>query len=209
MRRRVAVRRVPVIAVTGSYGSGKSTVARMLRCAGTRLIDADKLAHTLMRPGTATTRRIARAFGEGVLDRDNGIDRAALAELVFCDKRLLKRLCSIVHPAVIRMIKRMIKASKAGRAVILDAPLLIESGLRERADVLIVVKARRNDQIDRVHRKTGLKKSDIKKRIDSQIPLSEKVRMADFVIDNSGSLKETERQVRQIRGKMDLSRAVR
>lgn len=198
MTRRAPDKQKFVIGVTGSFGSGKTTVARILKSYQTRIIDADKLAHSLLNPGTDTYRRIIASFGKGILKDNKRIDRRKLAGIIFDDKRLLKRLNRIVHPAVIRIIKGRIRGSRA-KVIILDAPLLIEAGLRGMVDKLIVVRTSRDKQIKRIQKKTSLRKSDILKRIGYQIPLREKARLADFIIDNSGTLTETRKQVKEIR----------
>jgi dephospho-CoA kinase len=187
-----------VLGVSGSFGSGKTTVARILKSFGAEVIDADKIAHKFLKPGANTYRKIIRVFGKGVLKKDKTIQRRKLAEIVFGNKILLKKLNNIIHPEVIKEIKNLIRKTKA-RAIVLDAPLLIEAGLGKIVDKLIVVKICRNTQIRRLQNKASLSESDILKRIRCQIPLKEKVRLADFVIDNSGSIENTKKQVTEIR----------
>lgn len=183
-----------VIGVTGSFGSGKSTVAGMFLSKGAKVIDADTIAHRLLQPGTGTYKEIRRQFGDRVIAADKQIDRAALARVVFNSKSLLKKLDNIVHPSVIQAIKKEIKNTKDG-VIVLDAPLLLEVGLGGVVDALVVVKMRMQKQIARVENKFGMPKEDILKRIKSQIPLSVKLRLADFVIDNNGTLSNTRKQV--------------
>ncbi len=186
-----------ILGLTGSFGSGKSTVARMFKAAGAKIIDADRIAHETLSPKGAVYKKIVRVFGQEVV-RKNSIDRDKLGRYVFSNKRLLKRLQEIMHPVIIRTIKKEI-ASSPSRDIILDAPLLIEVGLEHLADKLLVVKISRERQIERLLRKTALSRADILKRIRAQFPLSAKVRMADFVIDNNGNLGETRKQVKGIR----------
>jgi dephospho-CoA kinase len=187
-----------VIGLTGSFGSGKSTVAGIFRSLGVEIIDADKLAHCLIMPGRGIYKRIIRAFGKGILREDKTIDRNRLADIVFNDRDALKALDRIVHPQVIAIIKNKIKASHH-KVIVLDAPLLIEAGLTDVTDKLVVVKASRKKQIERIRKKTSLSKTDILKRIKQQVPLRKKLCLADFVIDNNGSVRETKKQVEQIR----------
>lgn len=187
-----------VLGVTGTFGSGKSTVAGIFGKMGASVIDADDLARKCIYPGSRLYKKIVSVFGAGILAKNRQIDRAKLAESVFNNRDLLHKLNSVIHPEVIRNIKKEIKASKS-KIVILDAPLLIEAGLRNMVDKLIVVKISRDLQIKRIQKKLSIGKAQILKRIKCQMPQKEKVRLADFVIDNNGTLRETKRQVSQIR----------
>jgi dephospho-CoA kinase len=187
-----------VIGVTGSFGSGKTTVARMFKRRGVSIIDADKIGHCVIMPGKEAYRRIVRVFGKEVLTRDKRIDKRRLAGIVFNDSRALKKLNRITHPAIIKIIRDRIRKS-AIRTFILDAPLLIEAGLGRMVDALIVVKSSRKNQVLRIRRRDALSDRKIGQRIKRQIPLTRKIRLADFVIDNNGSIRETKEQVEQIR----------
>jgi len=186
-----------IIGLTGSFGSGKTTVSKMLRSFGAQIIDADSIARITLNPNTKIYTRIIKRFGTGILKKNKTIDRVKLGELVFNNKNLLNRLNKIVHPEVIRIIKNKIKNSSSC-VIVLDAPLLIEAGLTRMVDKLIVVKTEQKKQIRRIQAKFHLGKSDILKRVKAQIPLSDKVRFADFVIDNSATLQETRVQVLDI-----------
>jgi dephospho-CoA kinase len=186
-----------VIGITGSFGSGKTTVARMFAALGARVIDADRIAHQLLRPGTGIYRRIIRSFGQGVLARDGTIERRKLARIVFAKAKLLRKLNRMVHPAVIASIRKIIAKSKK-TIFVLDAPLLIEAGLKKEVDILIVVKSARKEQIERLLKKGICNKAQVLKRIKSQMALSKKMRLADFIIDNNGSIDTTRMQVKRI-----------
>jgi len=186
-----------ILGVTGSYASGKSSVARMLGELGAAVIDADKIAHDLIRPGRPAYKEMVRIFGKGILKKDKHIDRASLGCSVFGDERLLKKLDQSLHPRIITAIKEGIRASRA-KVVVLDAPLLLEAGLGQAVDKLIVVVASRAKQIQRARKKTGMSVSGISQRIDAQRPLEEKSAMADFIIDNNSTLQKTKKQVAQI-----------
>jgi dephospho-CoA kinase len=186
-----------ILGVTGSFGSGKSKVARMLSTYGARVIDADIIAHRVSRPGSKIYRKLINAFGCAVLQQNKNIDRRRLASLVFNNKELLRVLNDLIHPEVIRIIKERIKTARE-KLIVLDAPLLIEAGLAGLVDKLIVVKVKRDIQIARVRKKMHLSEADILKRIRHQIPLREKIRLADFIIDNSGSIARTKEQVGEI-----------
>jgi dephospho-CoA kinase len=185
-----------VIGVTGSFGSGKSTVAGMFQGLGACVIDADKIARRVVSPGGGCYKKLIHTFGPGILKKGR-VDRARLARLVFAEARLLRKLNRITHPAIIRIIKQDIRRAKKA-LVVLDAPLLIEAGLRKAVDKLIVVKVSKDTQLKRLRQK-GLKTNEIILRVKSQMPLSRKVRLADFIIDNNGTVEKTRKQVAQIR----------
>jgi len=187
-----------VLGITGSFGSGKTTVAKIFGSWGAKIIDADGIAHRIINSDTKIYKRIVSAFGEVILKKDKKIDRDKLAKLVFNNKHFLKILNNVTHPAIIRNIQKEIKRS-AEKIVVLDVPLLIETGLKKIVDKLLVVKISRRQQLKRIQDKTSLTKREILKRIGTQIPLSHKVRLADFVIDNSGTVKKTRKQAEQIR----------
>ncbi len=182
-----------VIGITGGIGTGKSTVARMLAPRGIPVVDADALAHAALRPHTAGYRAARKAFGT--------VDRRALAKLVFENTAARRRLERIVHPAVIKAIRERVASCRAP-AIIVDVPLLIEAGMQRMADAVVVVTAPRAVQIERLARRSKLMRAAILRRIRAQMPLSEKVRLADFVIDNSRSLQYTRNQVVALRRKL-------
>ena len=191
-----------VLGITGSFGSGKSTVARLLAARkGATIIDADAICHKLIKPGSKVYFKIIKAFGSGILCRGKKISRRSLAKEAFCNETRLSVLNKIIHPDAVKIIKQKISAAKRG-LVIVDAPLLIEAGLRQSVDNLIVVNIRKYSQLKRLLARKNMPKSQILKRISLQMPLKEKVRLADFVIDNNGSLKETKNQVALIRRKL-------
>jgi dephospho-CoA kinase len=187
-----------ILGLTGSFGSGKTSVARIFRSYGAKIIDADKLTHQVIRPGENVYKGIVKIFGRQILKQNKSIDRRKLARIVFGDRKLLIKINRIMHPEIIRMIKKKIRTAPA-KIVILDAPLLIEAGLETIVDKLIVVTLTRKKQIERILKKHALKKSDIIKRIEAQMPLEKKVRLADFIIDNNGSVQTTKKQVQRIR----------
>lgn len=179
-------------------GSGKSTVARMFKTSDCQLIDADCLGHDLMFIGTGVYREIIKSFGRLILKPDNSIDRAKLASVAFANKAALSKLNSIVHPAVIAQIRRRIKGSDK-KIIILDAALIIESGLRKMVDKLVVVTASRQQQILRSQKRLGLSKIEVSRRIKYQISQNAKLCLADFIIDNSGVISKTREKVSEIR----------
>lgn len=163
------------IGITGSLGSGKTTTAKYFKSLGASVIDADKIVH-------------------GLIDKPT---RIKLAKLVFNHKKYLTKLNNLIHPLVIEIIegrlRQYLKKNKA--AVVIDAALLIESGLHRRLNKLLVVSIDKNTQLKRLK---SLNRDEAEKRIRNQISLKEKIRLADFVVDNNGTRQETEKQVRSI-----------
>jgi len=187
-----------IVGLTGSFGSGKSTVAKIFRSYGAKVIDADKLAHQCLKVKSPACKKIIRIFGKGIFDSRGNVDRAKLGQIVFRNKILLKKLNWIVHPEVIKAIKNEIKRIKRG-LVVLDAPLLLEAKAAKLVDKIAVVKISRKKQVERLKAKLGISEAEILRRIKCQLPLPLKIRLADFVIDNSSTLKETKKQVAEIR----------
>lgn len=198
MKRHSQNKKKIVIGVTGTFGSGKTTVANIFRSFGARVIDADKIAHGLLIPGSQTYAKIIRNFGPAILKKDKTIDRRRLSAIVFEDKKKRNKLNNIIHPQVTRIIKRRIRDSSS-KVIVLDVPLLIEAGLINLVDKLIVVKIDPKKQIVRLAAKTSLGKDEILKRINAQIAQNRKIRLADFIIDNSAGIKQTQKQAAEIR----------
>jgi dephospho-CoA kinase len=191
-----------VVGITGSFGTGKTTVAKLFKQLGAKIIDADSIAHGLIKVNTPTYKSLIRSFGKGILkDNSRDIERKKLAKIVFANKKLLNKLNRILHPAIIKKIKdkvKLINKRNKPKVVIIDAPLLIEAGLLRLVDKLIVVAASRGVQVLRLKKRAGISKKEIEARINSQIPMREKIKSADFVIDNNGSLTYTKKQVREV-----------
>jgi len=187
------------LGITGSFGTGKTTVAKLFARRGGKVIDADRLARENIKKDKPAYKKIIRSFGKGILKYNGEINRPQLAERVFTNKSLVARLNKIVHPEIIRQIKKEItKAKNKKQIAIIDAPLLIEAGLLKIIDKLIVVKASKKNQLKRLVAKTGFSKIKITQRIKAQLPLKQKQQMADFVVDNDGSLTYTKKQVEEI-----------
>jgi len=187
-----------IVGLTGGFGTGKSTVAGMLRSFGAKVIDADRISHGLIKPRGEVYKQIIRLFGKGICGGKGIISRRKLGEIVFKNKSSLAKFNKIMHPAIISLMKLQIKKAKED-VVVMDAPLLFESGLEKLTDVVVVVKASLDNQIRRIQKKSALTKADIILRIKSQIPLKEKLCLADFVIDNNGTIENTRKQVVLIR----------
>lgn len=186
-----------IVGLTGGIGTGKSTVAKMLRRHGAIVLNADRIAHQLMRPGSPVCRQIVRAFGRRVLNANRTIHRAALAGRVFGDPLARRRLERIVHPEVKRHIMRRLRelARRHVKIVVLDVPLLIESGMHRHVDVVVVVKAP-TAVVRRRLSARGMSADEAARRRQAQAPLSAKVALADAVVDNANGLAHTRRQVK-------------
>ncbi|MFA4843089.1 MAG: dephospho-CoA kinase [Candidatus Omnitrophota bacterium] len=204
MKRRKAKNKELIIGVSGNFGSGKTTVAKAFKYLGAEVIDADKIAHTVILKTSPAYRRIVKSFGHSILKQDKEIDRRKLAQLAFARRAMLEKLNRITHPEIIRIMKTRIDKARA-KTIVLDAPLLIEAGLYNFVDKLIVVKISRVLQLKRLKASTGLRKKEILARIKSQIPLAKKVRLADFVIDNNGTVEETKKQAKKIMKQLSLA----
>lgn len=207
-----------VIGLTGNIATGKSTIARMLAELGARRIDADALAHQVLRAGTPAWCQVLEQFGRDILQEDGEIDRTRLGARVFADPAAMARLEAIVHPAVIAeaesLLQQIEKGSSIpatdagaaaaersvldpGRVAVLEAIKLIESGMHHRCDELWVVTCPREQQVKRLMETRGLSQSEAELRIDSQPPQADKLALADVVIDNSGDLEATRAQVQR------------
>ena len=188
-----------VVGLTGSLSTGKSTVAALLKQKGARVLDADRMAHDVMtrRP---CLRKIVSVFGTEVLHKGK-VDRRKIAAVVFNDQRKLNRLVKIIHPFVIKEMTKKVKACqrmKISSVVVLDVPLLFESGLHRLADVTVVVSAPQKQQIQRAMRRLKISKTEALARIKSQMPLHKKIQQADIIVDNSQNLNKTKKQVNDI-----------
>jgi len=184
------------IGITGGFGTGKSTVAGEFKKPGILVIDADKLAKQAVSPGTPGWRKAGRVFGRSAM-----VDRKKLAKIVFGNRVLRRKLENIIHPQVIREIRKLVRnAEKSNRfkAVVIEVPLLFEAGLESFFDLVITVTADRRQQVRRIRKKTGMLLQEILQRIKAQMPIIRKVRRADIVIDNSGSVSATRSRVRKI-----------
>ncbi len=190
-----------IIGLTGNIATGKSTVARILADLGALVIDADRVAHATMRPGTAVWEEIRRTFGPDVLLPDGHIDRRRLGEIVFRDPAALSLLEQIVHPAVRRLLQRRLqrlrRRPRPPRVVVIEAIKLLEGGLRPLCDQVWLVIAPREVQVERLMRTRGLAPEEAAVRIDAQPPVEPKLQVADVVIRNDGSLADLERQVHE------------
>ncbi len=188
-----------VSGLTGGIGTGKSTVSAIFKRLGAYIIDADDLAREAVNKGTPVWKEIKDFFGDGVLNPDGTINRDRLGKIIFGDEQKRKRLEEIVHPEVFKEIERQkeeVMKKDREAIIICDIPLLFESGYHRKVDKVILVYAGEKEQLSRLTDKFPLE--DAIKRIRSQMPLDEKKSYADYIIDNSGSIEETEAQCRKV-----------
>jgi len=189
-----------IVGLTGSVGTGKSTVTKFFRQLGAYIIDWDELARAVVRPHSKAWKGIVEYFGKDFLNEDLTINRQKLAEVVFSDKEKVTKLNHIVHPEVLKEDERMtseIKSLDPDALIIKDIPLLFELTRPIFVDRIVVVSASEQTQLKRLE-EMGMSREDAQSRIKSQLPLEEKIKSADFVINNDGSLEETKRQVEGI-----------
>ena len=185
------------VGLTGGIGCGKSTVAALMRQLGCHVIEADPLAHKLIEPGQPAFQEVIRAFGIDILRADGFVDRAKLGAIVFANMDKLLRLNAIVHPRVLKELERLFSehaaANPQGVAVV-EAALLIEAGYAQHLDRLVVAWCKPEQQMERLLAR-GMSREHIEQRIATQMPLEEKRRRADEVVDCSVTLAETRKQV--------------
>jgi dephospho-CoA kinase len=195
------VKRFLLVGLTGGIATGKSTVSAMLAHLGARIIDADLLAREVVAPGQRAHAEIVQAFGPEVLQDDGYLDRKRLGAIVFADADKRKRLEQITHPAIRVRQERILSVYEEEAfegVVVWDAALLLESGSATGMDRVVVVVADPTTELNRLMTRDGLGEEEARRRIASQMPVAEKAKLADYVIDNSGSRAETERQVREV-----------
>ena len=189
-----------IVGLTGSVGTGKSTVTNFFRELGAYIIDWDELAREVIRPHLRAWKEIVEYFGEDFLNEDLTINRQKLAEIVFPDKEKVAKLNQIVHPEVFKEDERItneIKSLDPDALIIKDIPLLFELTRPIFVDKTVVVSVSEQTQLRRLEEK-GMSREDARSRIKSQLPLEEKIKSADFVISNDGPLEETKKQVEEI-----------
>lgn len=196
-----------LIGLTGGIGSGKSTVSAMLAARGAVVIDADRITRELQEPGTAVFEAMVERFGPGIVATDGTLDRQAVADLVFSDTEALKALNAIVHPAVGAEIARRLEAeASTDHIVILDVPLLVESG-RDDLAALVVVDVDPEIALRRLVEQREMREDDARARMARQASREDRLTRADEVIDNSGSLDELASQVAALWSRLQARRA--
>ncbi len=197
--------------LTGGVASGKSTVARMFEEAGARIIDADHIGHELLRSSLPAYQEVVKQFGREILNPSGEVDRRRLGAIVFAERARLDQLNAILHPRIIDRVEELTSAFRAqdSHAVVLvDAALIYEAGIGRGFTKMIVVWCRPEQQVERLIAKAGMTREEAERRIPAQMSAEEKRRRADYVIDTSGTLDETRRQVQalcpQLRRLLDL-----
>ncbi|MFF7810455.1 dephospho-CoA kinase [Streptomyces sp. NPDC007945] len=186
------------IGLTGGIGAGKSEVSRLLVSYGAVLIDADRIAREVVEPGTEGLAAVVAAFGESILTEDGTLDRPRLGSIVFADPERLAVLNAIVHPLVGARSAELESAAGPGDVVIHDVPLLTENGLAPLYDLVVVVDASTETQLDRLVRLRGMTEDEAKARMAAQATRAARLEIADLVIDNDGPLDALEPQVRKV-----------
>jgi dephospho-CoA kinase len=187
------------IGLTGGIASGKSVVSEVLSSLGALVVDQDVLAREAVAPGSVGLERIAAAFGSGVIDDDDSLDRTALGAIVFADTQKLEQLNSIVHPEVRRLaLEADARAEEDGRIVVHDIPLLVETTQQHDFDAVIVVEAPLEQRISRMIENRGMSREQALARIDKQASDEERRAIADYLIVNDGALEDLERAVRTV-----------
>ena len=183
-----------ILGITGSFGSGKTAVAKLFERYGYGIINADKIGHQLYNK-TSIKNKVIKKFGKEILS-NNKIDRNKLKKIVFYNKKELKKLNKIMWPEIIREIKTIIK--KSGKKMAIDAAILIEAKALSLVDKLVVAKIDKKIQMKRLINKGKYTKQEIKNILSSQLPQNKKLKYADYIIDNNKSIKHTEEQVRRV-----------
>jgi dephospho-CoA kinase len=189
------------VGLTGGIASGKSTVARMLVEKGARLIDFDELSHAVEEPDGPVWKEIVRHFGNAILHADRTIDRRQLGDIVFANREKLELLNRLVHPAIFeRWCRRMeeIRTVQSDAIVLSDIPLLIEAGMKPMVDLVLLVYIPPEEQLARLMARNGYCRQDAERRIDSQMPIGEKLPFADIVVRNDGSREETRKALNAV-----------
>lgn len=191
------------VGLTGGLACGKSTVAAMLEQRGAQIVRADEIAHQLLNPGTEVHKKVVAVFGRGILNLDGTISRPKLADLAFQGR--IQELNAIVHPAVIRAQEDWM--DEVGRLdphaiAVVEAALMIEAGAHKRFDKLIAITCGLEQKVERIAQRMNLSRADamveVERRMNSQLPDKKKAELADFVIDNSGTLAEVEFRVAEV-----------
>ena len=194
-----------VIGLTGGIASGKSTVVKELKRLGAKVVDADSISREIVKPHFSAWRKIVRKFGRAILKKNNQIDRQKLGRIIFSNSSKRKMLERITHPEIISQIKKQLKKfikKNKKSVIVIDAPLLFEAKLEKIADKVVVVWCSNKCQVERLLKKTSLKRSDIERRIKAQLPIEIKKKRADFSINNSNNIQVLKLKTKQFWNKL-------
>jgi len=189
------------VGLTGGIASGKSTVSKIFTSFGAKFLDADEVAREVLLPGQPAWTRLRQAFGQEFFRPDGTVKRKQLRKLVFADPEKRSQLNAIVHPEVMKEINRrseILSSSVQNGVLLVDVPLLLEVGLANRFDKVVVVYVSESVQISRLQQRDGISEEEAKQALKAQMALSKKVEQADYLIDNSGTLEETQAQVQRV-----------
>ncbi|HJL04535.1 MAG TPA: dephospho-CoA kinase [Polyangiaceae bacterium LLY-WYZ-15_(1-7)] len=194
----------PTVGLTGGIASGKSTVAALFAGLGIPVVDADQLAREVVAPGTEGLAAIVETFGDAYLAEDGSLDRKKLGALVFDDAGARRKLNAITHPRIAQAaMKRMAELqSHPAPYVLYEAALLVENRIHEAFGALVVVSVDEATQVARLRERDGLSEAEARARLEAQLPLAEKVAVADYVIDNGGTREQTAAQVEAVHAKL-------
>jgi len=190
------------VALTGGIASGKTTVANLLAEHGALLIDSDQLAREVVEPGTPGLAQVVTRFGEQVLTQAGSLDRQALGDIVFADAAARADLNAIIHPLVRRRRAELIAQAAADQIVVSVIPLLVETGLVDQFDAVVVVDVPSQTQVARLVRRNDISQEQAQARLDAQASRAERLAAADWVVTNSGSRAELEAQVERLWSQM-------
>lgn len=194
------------VGLTGGIASGKSLVARIFKALGAHVIDADRIVHELLSPGEEAWKEVLDHFGEDILLPDRSIDRRKLGRIIFNDRQERQWLNGCLHPKVFEVytiqVRRILERSPDA-IIVFDAALLIETGFHRRMDKTVVVYAEPEQQIERLVLRDGFTREEAIRRIESQMPLSEKRMHADYVIENTGTREQAKEYARHVYEKIE------
>lgn len=193
-----------VLGLTGGIATGKSTADEFFKKQNIPIIDSDKIAYKIMDIGKPAYQKVKLIFGDEFLNEDKSINRKKLGHLVFSDSKELKKLNDITHPLIYQEIQEKIQVEKNKKTplVIVDAPVLFESGGQKYCDATLVITLPLDVQLKRLMARNNLTKNEAMNRINSQMPLTQKEKLATYVVDNTGTIKELENNLAKILKKM-------
>lgn len=192
------------LGLTGGIATGKSTASRYFHDQGLPVVDTDKIAHRLMEPGQASYQKILKEFGPKILKRDLTIDRKKLGKIVFNDPKELNALNQLTHPLIrVEAFRQMKEIQEEGYPLcIVDVPLLFEGGWEKYVDKTLVITTTPQLELEHLMQRDNLSEASAKKRIESQLPLKEKVKMADYTIENTFTIDKLEKQLNDLLEKL-------
>jgi len=191
---------IMILGITGNIASGKTTVAKWFGEAGARVLSADQLAREVVQPGSLLLQQIVARFGSQVLQANGELDREMLSRLIFADPQSRRELDGLMHPAIAELSLQRLAELNADQAtlVVYESPLLYEAGAESRVDKVLVVAIDPEQQLRRLMSRDSIDESTARLRVAAQLPQAEKIRRADYVIDNSGTEEECRSRVMQL-----------